>query len=397
MKNGLDGVLLFVVYLYPKGVRKFMDQYVFAGILLRMLRLQRNWSQETLCRGICAVSYLSKIEQGKVEANEALLRDLFAKLDVAWQTIPEEEGAKICEELYDVIFSGDSRELERIKEDGELRQDGFAMGIRYLDYLVLRAYCYNEMDLLPEQLRPQLNSRQRCLLLLLQGDTRQAYSCFPCALTAKVAGVQAYTEGNYAMALELLQSAYDLACQEGFVYIMQDCQIYIANCYSDLRDIPNMRIHCKIAKRLANSLGEEEIIRTIDYNMASTQMECGEFEAAYLYFSALPKPSALDLHKLAICCEKLGKFDEATTALDSADRLAGDLERQMCALVRCRLDKPDYLKDAAYGKLLLEIFAFLRKEMPIGFARFHLPWVEEWCVANRQYRLAYEIMRDFLE
>ena len=36
-----------------------------AGLLIRQARLQRDWSQEGLCRGICAPSYLSKIEQGK--------------------------------------------------------------------------------------------------------------------------------------------------------------------------------------------------------------------------------------------------------------------------------------------------------------------------------------------
>ena len=36
-----------------------------AGLLIRQARLQRDWSQEGPCRGICAPSYLSKIEQGK--------------------------------------------------------------------------------------------------------------------------------------------------------------------------------------------------------------------------------------------------------------------------------------------------------------------------------------------
>ena len=50
-----------------------------SGALLRQARLQRDWSQEGLCRGICAVSYLSKIEQGKVEASGEILRQLFAR------------------------------------------------------------------------------------------------------------------------------------------------------------------------------------------------------------------------------------------------------------------------------------------------------------------------------
>lgn len=36
------------------------------GVWIKLERLKRNWSQEGLCHGLCAVSYLSKIEQGKV-------------------------------------------------------------------------------------------------------------------------------------------------------------------------------------------------------------------------------------------------------------------------------------------------------------------------------------------
>ena len=40
------------------------------GFLLRRERVRRGWSQDGLCRGICAVSYLSKIEQGKAAPTE---------------------------------------------------------------------------------------------------------------------------------------------------------------------------------------------------------------------------------------------------------------------------------------------------------------------------------------
>ena len=43
------------------------------GLRLRQQRLKRGWSQEGLCRDICAASYLSKIEQGQVQAAPELL------------------------------------------------------------------------------------------------------------------------------------------------------------------------------------------------------------------------------------------------------------------------------------------------------------------------------------
>lgn len=90
-----------------------------AGLLLRLLRLQKNWSQETLCRGICAVSYLSKIEQGKVDANAQLLADLFDRLGVVWKE--SAEMAILRDELYEGIFSWNDKlirqKMKRLEEN----------------------------------------------------------------------------------------------------------------------------------------------------------------------------------------------------------------------------------------------------------------------------------------
>ena len=67
----------------------------------------------------------------------------------------------------------------------------------------------------------------------------------------------------------------------------------------------------------------------------------------------------------------------------------------MLRLVRCRLENPDYLHDADYGAALLDCFERCRRELPIGYAGFHLPWLLEWYTANRQYKLAYELMNEF--
>ena len=46
------------------------------GTMIRKYRLEKNYSQEGLCKGVCAVSYLSKIEQGSVEASPEILQGL---------------------------------------------------------------------------------------------------------------------------------------------------------------------------------------------------------------------------------------------------------------------------------------------------------------------------------
>ena len=68
---------------------------------------------------------------------------------------------------------------------------------------------------------------------------------------------------------------------------------------------------------------------------------------------------------------------------------------RLLRLVRYRLEHPDYLSRDEYGSLLLDTFDRLRKELPSGYAIFHLPWMLEWYKATRQYRKACELLEEF--
>ena len=65
-----------------------------AGLLIRQARLRLNWSQEGLCRGICAPSYLSKIEQGKAAPSPEVTELLLRRLGLVWT--PEPESLEPC-------------------------------------------------------------------------------------------------------------------------------------------------------------------------------------------------------------------------------------------------------------------------------------------------------------
>ena len=109
----------------------------------------------------------------------------------------------------------------------------------------------------------------------------------------------------------------------------------------------------------------------------------------------------MDLHKLAICYEKLGQFPEARDALNraySAEEIAWmpeGLSSLMLDTVRMRLASPDYQTDPGYGAVLLECFRRCRQELSSGYAIFHLPWVLEWYESNRQYKQALQLLKDF--
>ena len=373
------------------------------GLLIRRERVRRDWSQEGLCRGICAVSYLSKIEQGKAEASDEILSLLFQRLGLEYHPCPD--AGALIEPLYEARFSGElfSGSRRHALSAAFAGQKQALLGSGWAaDAMLLGAFLSDESRPLPTELEPVLEPRQLALQRILQNRCDEAARLLPCALTSFHAGAEAYESGSsYTAAVEYLQAGYTQAAQLGAPCLMLYCQLFLGNCYSNLLDLPNMKQHYAIAARLARALNLPDELDSIRYNTAATQLSVGRWDEAYAYFSQLAQPSQLSLHKLAICQEKRGEHAVALETIRRAETAPGDdaidpaLARLMCQVVRYRLEHPDYLHDPDYGAMLLACFRRCRDELPIGYASFHLPWLLEWHTAARQYKQAYELLRSF--
>lgn len=384
----------------------FQQDERWLGIWIRQNRLQKNWSQDGLCKGICAVSYLSKIEQGKVIPAPEILYALARKLNGSWETDPDilADYRRLIDTQYQYIFTLNPDGWKESNAEFERCSLAITASPFLLDCLLLKIWFDHrpkaELDSLKGYLGA-MSSRQHQLYLMLT-DSQASVQLYPSAHTCYWAGIGEYEKGFYTHAVELLTRAYSLASEDGELYLQTSCRMFIGNCYANTLDMEQMQHHYHAAKKMSKALGQQYNLDGIDYNLASTQLEMGDFTVAYQYFSHLSDPSALDLHKLAICCERLGNRQAALNALEqvhSADDKFPEKEimDKMCEIVRYRLIHPNYLAEDGYGKLLLSTFAEIRKKLPAGFAIFHLPWVLEWYREHRLYKDAFQLLIDFPE
>ncbi len=95
----------------------------YAGFLIRQKRLEKGWSQEGLCRGVRAVSYLSKIEQGKADGSDEIVGELMRRLGCGWFN-DENDRARAAEAVecgYEAMMSLDTdalcKAVEKAKSD----------------------------------------------------------------------------------------------------------------------------------------------------------------------------------------------------------------------------------------------------------------------------------------
>ena len=374
----------------------------YTAFLIRRQRLEKGWSQQGLCEGICAVSYLSKIEQGKAEPSGEIVRLLFERLGISWHDEAESRGSELMGDAFEYLLSGENRLLADLLKSPEwekLRHSPWLLDCQLLEH------CLSQEQLpLDPALEVCMNQQQLALQRRLQGHWEEALRLWPTGWMYLEAGENSYWQGNNAQAIELLQMANDLASQEGRPRIMLDARSFIGNCYCTLHDFFSMERHYKAARRLAIALNEPDFVSSIEYNAASNYFQLGQYEKALAYFESLKDPQPMALHKLALCYEKLGRTKEALAALDRAfaaneqkEALPQNLLFKMCELIRLRLEDPAYLDSEQYGKALTECFTLCRENLPMSFCVFHLPWMLEWYEHHRQYKQAYALLMDFPE
>ena len=376
----------------------------FEGLIIRRERMAKSWSQDGLCAGICAASYLSKIEKGKAGASREILALLMQRLEIVWHGGEEAaRAAELAERLYEAALSMDGRVEIALLTELDQNREAYVNGPSMLDLLLLERLLDREStDFDLAYFESAMDNRQRGVWLILSGRFEDAVRLWPTPYAYAAAGAADYAAGRYAQAQERLARAFELASEECLAFVMLHCRLLLGNCYSDLNDFDAMLRHYRAAERLAAALGDGDALKDIRYNIAATEMQFGRYEQACEYLRTVDKPQAMLLHKLAICLEKLDRKDEALNALERAASAPAEYPSReqadmMCGLVRYRLIHPGYLHDAAYGALLEECFARIRRELPNGYAAFHLPWLEEWYTANRQYKQAWELLRDFPE
>lgn len=146
-----------------------------AGLLIRQARLQRDWSQEGLCRGICAPSYLSKIEQGKAAPSPEVTELLLHRLGLVWT--PEPEGLAPC---WKTLLSGSPNFDSLYEQLVQPRREILASSPLAADALLLDAFYADEMRPLPVEWEPFLSTRQLALPGAFRAGGRRRYGWSRC-------------------------------------------------------------------------------------------------------------------------------------------------------------------------------------------------------------------------
>ncbi|WP_289197598.1 helix-turn-helix transcriptional regulator [uncultured Dubosiella sp.] len=365
---------------------------LYLPVLLRQARLARDWSQESVANGICAVSYLSKIENGKivpapdiVEAlakrlgltlEDASLTAIEAKLDAFYAShYEQEDGAPVFE----------AEELERMLGS-----------VFALDAMLIRCQNREAVETL-RSYEPFFDARQRRKydeLRLLQGAWSEEaflatyHDFFAYAFAAE-------TSCRHERMLDCLaywSEALSIAQKEMDVERILDALLGRLVAFSILSDIPSMeRVFAQIEK-VATMTATDSARQMLDnarYNVGASRLERREYaKALELLLGCAHRPLAA--HKIALCYEGLGEYELAKAWIVKEQQRASSV---FFDVVRYRLEHPNYLREEAYARMMKRCLDEASENYHYGYFLFHLPYYLDVLEANRQYKEAYGLLK----
>ena len=286
----------------------------FLGALIRRERLRRNFSQEGLCRGVCAVSYLSKIEQGKVEAGEDILLPLLRRLGVDYETDPAflARAEEAVETAYRELLSG-RESLDPFQGARTWLEENRERCLRspYLLDVLLLLSLRQALAPEPEEFAAVMDRRQYALYLVLRLENgeesvrEELLRLDGSAFYTIFAGELCLWRGNYAQAADLLARGYDLAAREGHAYLMTHAKLLLGNGYSATGHRDLMLSCYQVTRNLAACLREDRWSAYIDYNTAASYLEWGmDREALEQAYPALYRSLLQVLHDTSARLQK---------------------------------------------------------------------------------------------
>lgn len=381
----------------------------WCGFLLKAARLKNDWSQESVCSGICSVSYLSKIETGQVEGSKEILDLLAARLHVA---LPGGGPEDLKEErrIFQLLASGQFEMAEkawcnfypRASRSWQQSIHGILLeGVFAAD----KETGSDHPDFAPS-LERILDESQLALYFLGCGRYEEAilYARQGWIVTHSVHHL--YRCGfSESLLLEALEKASRMAWDEGHPWLMGTNSALQGMICSNMNEsgMRQKALHFfEQAHNIFSALNDSDSIDEISYNIACTILEEGRFEEAREILSTIRHPSVMDQLKLAVCYEQLGRFREALDILEMLfdfplDHWDRSLIEAIASMTKIRLEDANYLKNAEYGRRLLSVFNSLQNVPTLhkGFAQFYLPWVAEWYKASREYAKLVDLYENF--
>ena len=397
----------------------------FTGFIIRQQRLSRGMSQEDLCRGICAVSYLSKIEQGLGNPSPQILQQLLEALDIHYNHDEDQlaEAQSNLDSYFDKYFHSETAERETAylklhqqeMENSELHLSWHLFQL----YSLIQKYgknapvCHQELAYLA-RFEEYMETEQLFYYYtgagLVESEEQLEYlrlaeTIRPSSFVKQNIAEVYYTRHAYMDAIQAADQAYRAAAEEGSLPILLWSSYLLGACYANFDDLSFMLRYYKRARELSRGY-DASIGSLINYQIGSAYLEHAQYREAipYLLDSLSPRSASgddqrfLTNQKLSVCYFEEGYaslgLQYLQEASDGRSERMPDLYDQLLYLTNLRYVQ-NARESAEYESVLKDIYNNCADILGDGYRRLLAEYLIQYYSSQRKYKEALIIKSEY--
>ena len=335
-----------------------------------------------------------------MQAAPELLELLFRRLELPWygESLPELE--RLVEHRYECLLDGDKEGFRDSRETFAHALDRLLSSPLAADGLVLDAMDRNDPTEIPPALEPYLDRRQLAILRVVQNRDVEAVRLLPEAYCYLMAGIAGYEQGSdYTGAMALLQQGYDLAARDGRVRLMLECRMFMGSLCCNQLDLGGMEAHYQAAERMARPWGGRMICGSWPITGRPPRWSAAGIRRRMGIFPPWSTPGSWSCTRWRCAARgwagpggsgRPGPGGDGPRGVSGPGSVHGDLRAGAAQAGKPRLSAGPGLRRGADGRI---------QPLPPGAAHrirglSPAPGTG-WLTAGRQYKQAYELLRDF--
>lgn len=375
------------------------------GLLIRMNREKRDLTQEYLCKGVCSVSYLSKIEKGDISASDEIINLLFKRLEIKYYNDIDfvKKGKAILSDIEKANYFG-LRLDEKLVKDTRKDKDIYLNSPLFIDYHLFELYdkCYEikNIDILKH--KEYMNNNQLYKAYFLTGFVNNdidmlenAKRIINKAEVVRQIGYVKWIEGKYYESIEFYLEALSLANNEGNIKEQINICIMLGNIYMDI-DIHSMEKHYNKALLLSDFSRNNKFKYSIYYHMGVAYTTINFDKSEHFLLKALKFAYKDDHSSLEKLYQKLcflylnyGKKSETKEFYKKAKEI--NISKEVNELIQIMIDNENYIKSDLYLNKLEDIYNSSKNSYRHSNTKYYGNFLIESYKETRRYKLALEI------
>lgn len=410
------------------------------GMMIKKYRIEQNMSQEALCQGICAVSYLSKIEKGAVVCSDEILNKLFDVLGISVPDNPEalEIYEEKIEEYFRHFLCSNKQGCQTIITELLPQRDLLIHSYLSIDMILIEAY--NQYDTYDgkndlkshiynlfkyEDYMNDLQSHRMYMLLgsfelHVNGNYGAGLDYYKLARNRRSDGIVLeslsigyYLTGDYFECISHGDEAFKKLMEEGYIDRAITISSVIAAAYANFRNIDKMlKYYYRVLALINNSSKNQTKIGHVYYNIGSAYLFIQDFTKAihnlgksyeiYKDDKEDKNTYILLLQKLFLAHMGIEQRREAEVYLNlSIDFYSTIEEKEIIPSLRASLDwmktmfgKENYLEEEDYLNAVKALYDNSLKDSHRGFQNLYGSYLIDAYKAQRKYKDALRITED---